>query len=442
MRAERPAKLPVKLPVSLGVLGSVRGRRAARAAISLLGLSLCLFVSAAPAVAAKKPKATTTTAAAKPVLATLTIRNASVEVKKKGKSSYKPGKNGQTLRQGDALRTDAAGIAEINYTDGSYTRLGASTQFSITKLTNKRGGRQTQGSLTVGSAFSRAVKVSETGQFKIKAGGATAAVEGTVFIVFGVPEGSNTVFRFVAIKDIISVIFGTNPPIQLDTAEVTLDQGALGPVKELTYEDLAGDVIIAGNLFLDSLLNKGGLSDLPPQPIQQAPPNPPPPPPTTTTAPPQPPAQDPTVTAEAIQGEVSQYPPGGEIIVDNPNVEPGGEVLFRGSGCTAGETVAVLFDGKQIGTLPTDSSGGFAGKITIPQGTTPGAHLLTVRGSVCELNAVINVLGAGALAFTGSSNHTSTYVLAGAAAVVFGAAFVFGSRRRHSLTRAGRRSSA
>jgi LPXTG-motif cell wall-anchored protein len=56
-------------------------------------------------------------------------------------------------------------------------------------------------------------------------------------------------------------------------------------------------------------------------------------------------------------------------------------------------------------------------------------HELSVRGAVCVLNASITVLGAN-LAFTGASNHTGTYVLAGFAAVVIGLVLVVGTRRR------------
>ena len=112
------------------------------------------------------------------VLATLKVKASGVEVKTKGASSYITAKEGQALKQGDALRTDATGRAEISYTDGSLTRLGVSTEFSITKLTDKKGARQTQGSLTVGSTWNRAAEVSQSGEFSIKAGGATAAVAG------------------------------------------------------------------------------------------------------------------------------------------------------------------------------------------------------------------------------------------------------------------------
>jgi hypothetical protein len=412
--------------------GSARGKRAAKTALVLVGVAVCLLALASPVVAAKggnakgaKPKRATSPAA---VLATLTVRTPNVEVKKKGKSAYKSGKTGQTLRQGDALRTDTAGLAEINYTDGSYTRLGPSTQFSITKLTNKQGARQTQGSLTIGSTFSRAAKVSETGAFEIKAGGATAAVEGTVFAVI-CTQGAQITCEFISLEHLLVVQFGNAPPVPLDSdTTVTLVQGQFSAVTTVTPEELLGNVFIAGNIYLDGL---AGHSDLLPKKEEENPnPNPQPqttqPPPPTTTAPPAP-------AVQAADIPISQYPPNGELTVDNPNVEPGGEVSFRGSGCEPTETVAVLFDGAQVGTLPTDSTGSFAGTIKIPLGTAPGPHLLTVRGRSCELNAVINVLGAAALAFTGASNNTLTYVLSSAAAVVVGAAFVFGSRRRHSI---------
>ena len=86
--------------------------------------------------------------------------------------------DGQALQQGDTISTDTTAGAEIDYTDGSLTRLGSSTEFKITKLTNKQGVRQTQGTLTVGETWNRAAKVAETGSFEVTAGGATAAVEG------------------------------------------------------------------------------------------------------------------------------------------------------------------------------------------------------------------------------------------------------------------------
>ena len=105
------------------------------------------------------------------MLARLEIKAPNVEILKKGSTAFVAAKDGQRLKQGDALRTDTAGLAEVAYTDGSLTRLGPSTEFAITRLTSKKGARQTQGTLTVGSTWNRAAKVAESGSFEVKAGG-------------------------------------------------------------------------------------------------------------------------------------------------------------------------------------------------------------------------------------------------------------------------------
>jgi hypothetical protein len=141
-------------------------------------------------------------------LANLKITADNVQVKQKGKSSFADAKEGMALKQGDTIKTDASGTAEIDYTDGSITRLANSTIFTISKLTNDKGARQTQGTLSVGETWNRAAKVSETGSFEVKAGGTTAAVEGTAFVAKCVPntDGSQAVdCTFTAVVDDIKV---------------------------------------------------------------------------------------------------------------------------------------------------------------------------------------------------------------------------------------------
>jgi LPXTG-motif cell wall-anchored protein len=383
----------------------------------------------------------------KKTLATLRVKSPAVEIKKNGKTAFVTAKNNQVLRKGDALRTDATGGAEIAYTDGSLTRLGPSTEFAITKLSEKQGVRKTEGTLSVGSTWNRAAEVSESGSFEIKAGGATAAVEGTAFsviltIVNGVPS-----VEIIDVDDNVSVTLDTGAVVALvEGARIVVTGGVAGPVQILTYDQLSGNLFIAGNLLLDEQLGIGGLADLGT-------------PPTTTTAPPEGggggdgggggggegegaavQGEGPTVTVEGTDVGSAQYPPDGEIIVDDPNVEPGGEVVFRGSGCAPNETLSVLWDGKQVGTIPSDADGNFAGSLMVPITTAPGPHTLTIRGSACELSITINVLGAR-LALTGTSN-TGTFVMVGVTAVVIGLALAVGARRRrtsagHSSSRGG-----
>ena len=146
--------------------------------------------------------------AATETLAKLKVTADNVQIKQKGKTSFVAAKNGMALKQGDTIKTDASGTAEIDYTDGSITRLANSTVFTLTKLTDEKGGRQTQGTLSVGETWNRAAKVSETGSFEVKAGGTTAAVQGTAFVASCVPkpDGSQAVdCTFTAVVDDIKV---------------------------------------------------------------------------------------------------------------------------------------------------------------------------------------------------------------------------------------------
>jgi len=283
-----------------------RARKAPVVAVAVaVAVALVLGLSAAAdakkSAKAKKTAATTTT------LATLTIQAAAVTVKPDGAAKYVKAKDGQILREGDAIKTDAVGKAEINYTDGSLTRLGNSTEFSIRKLTTKRGGRQTQGALTVGDAWNRAAKVSETGSFEVKAGGVTAAVEGTAFAVSCQKLPSLLIVcTIVDVVDDVKVTTVTGAVTQLTPAtSVGVTGGTPGAVSALTYEELIQNTFIVENVTLDQQQGKGQGADaeFPPptttttttRPPQRAAPTtttttqPPPPPPPPTTAPPPPP---------------------------------------------------------------------------------------------------------------------------------------------------------
>ena len=165
----------------------VLGTRVRTAVVAAFTVA-ALVAAGGTALASVSAKTTTT-------LANLKITADQVSIKPKGKSTFVAAKNGQPLHQGDTLKTAATGRAEIDYTDGSLTRLAGSTVFTISVLTNERGGRQTQGTLSVGETWNRAAKVSETGSFEVKAGGTTAAVEGTAFVVKCTPQttGDQTV---------------------------------------------------------------------------------------------------------------------------------------------------------------------------------------------------------------------------------------------------------
>ncbi len=196
----------------------------------------------------------------------------------------------------------------------------------------------------------------------------------------------------------------------------------------LTFDDLNGNVQIAGNLKLDEQAGKGkGDGDLPPPPAPTT---------TTTTQPPgggggggggaSGPRRSPRKTSPSLRRRSTRRTAASSST--HPTINAGGTETFRGTGCGPNEVLTVLFDGKVIGTITANAQGAFAGSITIPTDTPQGTHTLTVRGSSCELNATITV--SGTLAFTGASSHTGTTVLLGLAAIVLGLVLVVGVRRR------------
>ena len=207
--------------------------------------------------------------------------------------------------------------------------------------------------------------------------------------------------------------------------QVGVADGNVGSPEQLTPQQLAGDLFITGNLILDQQAGIGnGLADLPggePGTGGQ----------TGTGGTGGGTGTPPEVISQPGTG-TGQYPPAADIVVDDPNVEVGGIAVFRGSGCATNEPLQVLFDGGPIGAISADPQGTFAGSISIPLGTAPGPHTVTVRGASCVFNTTITVRG-GSLAFTGSTSHTGTYVLGAFAAIVLGLVLIVGTRRRKGV---------
>ena len=233
-----------------------------------LGTTLAADGSGAAKSKSSKAKGQAAAATAS-ALATLTVQQANVTVKAAKKSRFVAARDGQALKQGDAIKTDVAGRAQINYSDGSLTRLAPETEYRITRLTSKRGGRQTQGALTVGQTWNRAAKVAETGSFEVKSGGTTAAVEGTAFVFSCSIVTAQKVCQVIAVVDSTRVTTQGGGLALLTPATILLvTDGTPGTVTQLTYEDLIKLPFVVENVNLDELQGKGlGLdAELPPPP--------------------------------------------------------------------------------------------------------------------------------------------------------------------------------
>jgi hypothetical protein len=168
-------------------VGTFRGRWRSTAVITAGALVASLCLVAAPAGAATKPTGT------------LSVEAPGVTLLKKGSGSFTKGKSNQKVGIGDTVQTDASGLAEIKFKDGSLTRLDHDTVFTLDKLVNTTGKRQVEGTVSAGQTWNRVQKLSETESFQQKGNGATAAVIGTAFVTkCSLPSG--TAFTVVKTK--------------------------------------------------------------------------------------------------------------------------------------------------------------------------------------------------------------------------------------------------
>jgi hypothetical protein len=146
--------------------------------------SLALGVAMAAALALVGPLAQAGAAGGnEESFATLKVTAESVSLKAKGEDDFKPAADGDQLRAGDTVRTDATGKAEIEYGDDAYTRLDSDTTFKITKLSDDEGNRQVEGTIESGKTWNRTAALTESESFEQTGADATAAVEGTAFAI-------------------------------------------------------------------------------------------------------------------------------------------------------------------------------------------------------------------------------------------------------------------
>lgn len=113
---------------------------------------------------------------------TLSVMAPGVTLLEKGSSTFTKVKSKHKVKAGDTVQTDATGLAQINFKDGSVTRLDHDTVFTLEKLVDKTGKRQVESSVSVGQTWNRVQKLSGSETFQQKGNGATAAVLGTAFL--------------------------------------------------------------------------------------------------------------------------------------------------------------------------------------------------------------------------------------------------------------------
>ena len=196
--------------------------------------------------------------------ATLEIIEPGASVRAEGEDEFVPAKDGQQLRVGDTVKTDDTGFVAIHYTedDESFTRLDVNTEFTIVSLTDDEGNRKVEGSLDVGRTWNRTTALTESESFDQEGAGATAAVDGTAFMVVCTGPGTCLFISVVdnlVIRTVDGEIISMQPLQQCDATKVdATDTNLCGTPEGVDVAALLADAWIAQNIYIDGLAGHPG----------------------------------------------------------------------------------------------------------------------------------------------------------------------------------------
>ena len=124
--------------------------------------------------------------------ATLRVHGGLVEVD--AGAGFSTGSDGQSLSEGNTVRTGSDGRAAIEWFDGSVTRLDFGTTFTIVTMEVLEGdGTVIEGEQTSGGTYNRIAELTDSAsRFAVDTPTSTASVQGTVFAVLFNADGTIT----------------------------------------------------------------------------------------------------------------------------------------------------------------------------------------------------------------------------------------------------------
>lgn len=186
-------------------------------------------------------------------MATLRVFAGSVEVGADGQ--FAAGSDGQTVSEGDTVRTGADGRAAIEYFDGSVTRLDHSTSFTIVTLQilgNDEGSTVIEGDQGSGNTYNRVTELTDSeSRFAVETPTAVASVQGTIYAVIFNADGSIT----IAVIEGSVVVTSGDDEIEVPAGfMVTIAaDGTIGELVPIPDELLDSDWILFNQCDLDGL---------------------------------------------------------------------------------------------------------------------------------------------------------------------------------------------
>jgi hypothetical protein len=153
-----------------------------------------------------------------------------------------------TVKVGAHVETDPTGRAELNYPDGSVSRLDHSTNVVVLALATADNGNRIK--LDSGRIWQRIIKLSGTDQRSVVTPVGVASVRGTAFVASCTPEPACT---FTVWEGLVEIAPRGRPPVTLRAGQrVSVTDKGAGPTETIPLEALRSDPWIAENLARDA----------------------------------------------------------------------------------------------------------------------------------------------------------------------------------------------
>jgi uncharacterized cupin superfamily protein len=228
----------------LGVMSLFRHRRR----VAPIGILLIALLGACGG------GSSSTTSSSSKAAATLKVRDEAAELRRQAHATFALARDGQSLVLGDTVRTNGTGFAQVNYVDGSLTRLDSNAQFTLTDLANARRAERVVGRLNGGRAWSEVKKISSSeGRYEIDTAVATAAVRGTQFDINCTAADGSCIYTVVAGVVGLTPRGGEETLLHAgDSATVRPGQRSVEAEGPQTRDELRQDAWIAKNLDIDA----------------------------------------------------------------------------------------------------------------------------------------------------------------------------------------------
>jgi uncharacterized cupin superfamily protein len=167
-----------------------------------------------------------------------------------GTAAYQDAHTGDHPSPGDRIRTDGTGHAELDWPDGSLTRLGPATTLTVSPLA-RPDKNQVVVRLDVGQTWHRVERVTGSGGYQVDTPVGNATVRGTRFAITCTSEPACT---YQVVDGTVAVTPTGGTTILLAAGQIlTLKQGGTATPQTVGVPALNADPFIAQNQRLDAL---------------------------------------------------------------------------------------------------------------------------------------------------------------------------------------------